>query len=153
MNISSQRRQLTTKTCQFICHSTVCSSVGTVLHQKETSKLNITGLLVKAIRRWPLDSPHKGPVMHKVFSFHEAFMYLTKSGIFYQWLNLHPANERRRYKVTPSLIGWAQIYSQIINLNADQKEYKTCGGNKLTGPINHASMFDIPGSCSKKGHL
>ena len=21
---------------------------------------------------------------------------------------LHPANERRRYKVTPSLIGWAQ---------------------------------------------
>ena len=23
-------------------------------------------------------------------------------------LGLHPANERRRYKVTPSLIGWAQ---------------------------------------------
>ena len=24
-------------------------------------------------------------------------------------LGLHPANQRRRYKVTPSLIGWAQI--------------------------------------------
>ena len=23
-------------------------------------------------------------------------------------LGLHPASERRRYKVTPSLIGWAQ---------------------------------------------
>ena len=23
-------------------------------------------------------------------------------------LGLHPANERRRYKVTPSLIGWVQ---------------------------------------------
>ena len=23
-------------------------------------------------------------------------------------LSLHPANERRRYKVTPPLIGWAQ---------------------------------------------
>ena len=23
-------------------------------------------------------------------------------------LGLHPTNERRRYKVTPSLIGWAQ---------------------------------------------
>ena len=23
-------------------------------------------------------------------------------------LNLHPPNERRRYKVTPSVIGWAQ---------------------------------------------
>ena len=25
-------------------------------------------------------------------------------------LGLHPANERRRYKVTPSLIGWAQTH-------------------------------------------
>ena len=27
-------------------------------------------------------------------------------------LGLRPANERRRYKVTPSLIGWAQTYNQ-----------------------------------------
>ena len=27
-------------------------------------------------------------------------------------LGLRPANERRRYKVTPSLIGWAQMYNQ-----------------------------------------
>ena len=27
-------------------------------------------------------------------------------------LGLHPANERRRYKVTPSLIGWAQTKNQ-----------------------------------------
>ena len=27
-------------------------------------------------------------------------------------LGLHPANERHRYKVTPSLIGWAQTYNQ-----------------------------------------
>ena len=27
-------------------------------------------------------------------------------------LGLRPANERRRYKVTPSLIGWVQTYSQ-----------------------------------------
>ena len=27
-------------------------------------------------------------------------------------LGLHPANERRRYKVTPSLIGWAQTWNQ-----------------------------------------
>ena len=26
-------------------------------------------------------------------------------------LGLHPANERRRYKVTPSLIGWAQTWN------------------------------------------
>ena len=27
-------------------------------------------------------------------------------------LGLRPANERRRYKVTPSLIGWAQTQNQ-----------------------------------------
>ena len=31
------------------------------------------------------------------------------AGVF---LGLHPANERRRYKVTPSLIGWAQTRNQ-----------------------------------------
>ena len=30
------------------------------------------------------------------------------SGIAGLIMGLHPANERRRYKVTPSLIGWAQ---------------------------------------------
>ena len=28
-------------------------------------------------------------------------------------LGLCPANERRRYKVTPSLIGWAQTKNQL----------------------------------------
>ena len=32
-----------------------------------------------------------------------------KSGLI---LGLHPANERRRYKVTSSLIGWVQTYNQ-----------------------------------------
>ena len=37
-------------------------------------------------------------------------------------LGLRPANERRRYKVTPSLIGWAQTknepwYTQVKDLN------------------------------------
>ena len=32
-----------------------------------------------------------------------------KSGLI---LGLHPANKRRRYKVTPSLIGWAQTWNQ-----------------------------------------
>ena len=30
-------------------------------------------------------------------------------------LGLLPANERRRYKVTPSLIGWAQTLNQLSN--------------------------------------
>ena len=29
-------------------------------------------------------------------------------------LGLRPANERRRYFVTTSLIGWAQAYNQLL---------------------------------------
>ena len=36
----------------------------------------------------------------------------AKAGII---LGLRPANERRRYKVTPSLIGWAQTQNQRCN--------------------------------------
>ena len=31
--------------------------------------------------------------------------------------SLHPANERRRYKVTPSLIGWAQASNHPCNIS------------------------------------
>ena len=34
-----------------------------------------------------------------------GILYGSNAGLI---LGLHPANERRRYKVTPSLIGWAQ---------------------------------------------
>ena len=37
----------------------------------------------------------------------------TVSGLI---LGLHPANDRRRYKVTPSLIGWAQTSNQPCNI-------------------------------------
>ena len=30
-----------------------------------------------------------------------------------------PANERRRYKVTPSLNGWAQILNQLCTMTRD----------------------------------
>ena len=35
-------------------------------------------------------------------------MYTTTTWAAELILGLHPANERRRYTVTPSLIGWAQ---------------------------------------------
>ena len=34
------------------------------------------------------------------------YSYVIYPGLI---LGLRPANERRRYKVTPSVIGWAQI--------------------------------------------
>ena len=41
---------------------------------------------------------------------------VTSSGLI---LDLHPANERRRYKVTPSLIGWTQTQNQPCILRSE----------------------------------
>ena len=47
---------------------------------KETSKLRVTGLCVRGIHRWPVNSPHKGPVTTKMFPIDDvtmAFLALT----------------------------------------------------------------------------
>ena len=40
---------------------------------KKTSKLRVTGF-VRGIHRWPVNSPHKGPVTRKMFPFDDIFM-------------------------------------------------------------------------------
>ena len=44
----------------------LCSLFG--CRSKKTPKLRLTGFL-RGIHRWPVDSPYKGPVMRKMFSF------------------------------------------------------------------------------------
>ena len=43
--------------------------------------------------------------MSKLYSALDLQTHSVPSGLI---LGLHPANDRRRYKVTPSLIGWVQ---------------------------------------------
>ena len=42
-------------------------------------------------------------------------------------LGLRPANERRRYKVTPSLIGWAQTKNQPFIIRLKKMDTITIG--------------------------
>ena len=48
--------------CLFRCRS------------KKASKLRVTGLCVRGIHRWPVNSPHKGPVTRKMFPFDDVIM-------------------------------------------------------------------------------
>ena len=41
---------------------------------KKTSKLRVTGLCVRGIHRWPVDSPHKGPVTREMLPFDDVIM-------------------------------------------------------------------------------
>ena len=46
---------------------------------KKTSKLRVTGL-VWGIHRWPVNSPHKGPVTRKFFSFDDVITWTLRRG-------------------------------------------------------------------------
>ena len=43
---------------------------------KKTSKLRVTGHC-EGNRRWPVDSPHKGPMTRKMFPFNDVIMILS----------------------------------------------------------------------------
>ena len=59
-----------------IVYSIVCSGADQRKHQSSTSLA-----FVREIHRWPVNSPHKGPVMRKMFPFHDIVMYLPH----YKW--------------------------------------------------------------------
>ena len=52
----------------IVC-STVCSGAYQIKHQSSTSLA-----FVRGIHQWPVDSPHKGPVMRKIFPFDDVIM-------------------------------------------------------------------------------
>ena len=62
-------------------HITTVSIVSSTIFQeqlKELSKLRVTGL-VRGIHRWPVDSPHKGPVTRKKFPLDDGIIFYVMS--------------------------------------------------------------------------
>ena len=52
-------------------------------------------------------------------------------------LDLHPANERRRYKVMPSLIGWKQAYKSALHCKCRNTRYK----DKTVSSLRWESLY------------
>ena len=105
-----------------IVYSTLYSGADQRKHRSSASLA-----FVRGIHRWPVNSPHKGSLTRKMFPYDDVTMWLgVKSALGYQqlqcWLDdghhvvwitglilgLRPANKKRRYKVTSSLIGNAE---------------------------------------------
>ena len=125
--IASQITSLT------IVYSTIYSGADQSKHQSSASLAFVWG-----IHRGPVNSPHKWPVTRKMFPFDDVIMEMAvvlprpqcsnqnkingwfgteafadiRLGSFctYAGINvcMRLANERRRYNVTSSLIGWAR---------------------------------------------
>ena len=60
---------------QITSVSVVCSTVGSGTDQRKNQS-SASLALVRGIHRWPLDSPHKGPVTRKVFPFDDVIINL-----------------------------------------------------------------------------
>ena len=59
---------------QITCLTIVYSTVYSRRRSRKTSKLGVTGLC-GGIHRWPVNSPHKGPVRREMFPFDDVIMY------------------------------------------------------------------------------
>ena len=76
--ITSRWRHVSVTASQFNCNATVFS---TEWSGQQNYKLCVTGLFMREIHRWSLDSPYKGPVMQKKIPRHDFIVrfvwYLT----------------------------------------------------------------------------
>ena len=65
-------------------YSTIYSGADKKKHQSSASLV-----FVRGIHRWPVNSPHKGPVTRKMFPFDDVIMGLVKVMINGPWLDLN----------------------------------------------------------------
>ena len=63
-----------------IVYSTICSASDQRKHKRSASLA-----FVRDIHRWPMNSPHKGPVPRKIFPFHDVTMGKT---VYFYWIGL-----------------------------------------------------------------
>ena len=77
-------------TCLTIVYSTVYSDADQRKHQSSTSLA-----IEREIHRWPVNSPHKGPVTRKIFPFDDAIMVYDIHG------DIVPSAAQSLYKYAP----------------------------------------------------
>ena len=64
---------------QIASVSIVCWPVGSGTDQRKNQSVASLAF-VRRIHRWPMNSPHKGPVTRKMFSFNDVIMLFLSSG-------------------------------------------------------------------------
>ena len=98
---------------------------------KKTSKLR-TLAFVQGIHRWPVNSPHKGPVMFEMFPFDDVIMKLCNKGLCSQALFVL-ASWRDQWLLSrswsvhcpswPLMFGLPQVYTASYIMKKSQLQY------------------------------
>ena len=85
-------------TSRMIVYSVVYSHANQRKHQSSASLA-----FVRGIHRWPVSSPHKWPVMRKMFPFDDVIMVQRSYYIFDAGLNINPILEEPRWNLLSAM--------------------------------------------------
>ena len=123
-----------------IVYSSVYSGADQRKHQNSTSLAFVWG-----IHRWPMNSPHKGPVTRKMFPFDDVIMNTIDSDTLissYNWLIEHSWFHLLLYFrwATISLDGEYTFYTTIITSNADSVPILTALPRSYSKVINYHTL-------------
>ena len=122
----------------IVC-STVCSGAYQRKHQSSTSLA-----FVRGIHRWPVDSPHKGPVTRKMFPFADVIvrLFMMSLNILLLWLcevkYRHPMDydtlARKHTQILPCS-GWLRTASPLHWNRCSRTQSLTRPIETLTFPL------------------
>ena len=88
-----------------VVYSIVYSDADQRKHQSSASLAFVWG-----IHRWPVNSPHKGPVTRKMFPFDDVIMYSGKFALLSVWVNNALLDIPRLLVIYPdSKVHWANM--------------------------------------------
>ena len=97
-----------------VVYSSVCSGADQRKHQSS---------FVREIHWWPADSPHKGPVMRKMFPFDDVIMMtsyeeLWKDEIIFSYVSQTPhLHSKNMFLINPfTNTSWATLYKHVLPL-------------------------------------
>ena len=127
-----------------IVYSTVYSDADERKHQSSTSLA-----FVKGIHRWPVNSPHKGPVSRNMFPFDDVIVWLLFLGIVCCCRYIIIAKETQI--VWPWTHECCAGASASISTMRDMEKldcFSTCLDKPSVGTFNTIFLTDIGPSCS-----
>ena len=110
-----------------VVYSTFCSDADQTKYQSSASLA-----FVRGIHRWPVNSPHKGPVKRKMFQFGDVIMGYWPVSVLPRDIMV-ATNAHIRYE--------CDIF---VSWNAEILGRQICNGNKDTGPNDNFSWWRHP---------
>ena len=99
--------------------SSVCSGADQRKHQSSASQASVRG-----IHRWPVDSPHKGPIMKKMFPFDDVIMECQATKLYRNFQNRYTVFTKSFFRIIRQYVWWFAANHQTFWKNHETFQFK-----------------------------